>query len=361
MGRQIREHTYSLINYLEMVKRGEIREDRDVQRLAGQWDAGMRNELIYTALTGDYMQPVILGEEERKGEPARLWLADGVQRTSCLMLFRYGNYKVTSALENSIIECKPGETDGVFDLRGAVFESLPGELKQAFDSFPVRTVIHPRCSTEQISGLIRRYNNQIPMSSSQTALTHVYRYAGRIRELAGHGFFKNCASFTEREKIHGVYERVICETVTAAFHSGHWQKQAGRMGKYLNTHGTAKEFEILRNVLDRMENLLKERFRGMFNSKDAFIWLALACRFAKRNENLQAFGGFLEAFQDELHCRPVEKYGFKTFDMACDSRTSREKETVIKKLGMLECLLEEWLSGHSAEDHAGAETRKRVS
>ena len=30
MGRLIREHTYSLINYLEMVKRGEIREDRDV-------------------------------------------------------------------------------------------------------------------------------------------------------------------------------------------------------------------------------------------------------------------------------------------------------------------------------------------
>ena len=82
MVEPIREHTYSLSAYLDATKEEDIREDQDVQRLSGQWDTSMINELVYTVLTRDYILPIIIGEEDLEGGMTQLWLVDGVQRTS---------------------------------------------------------------------------------------------------------------------------------------------------------------------------------------------------------------------------------------------------------------------------------------
>ena len=72
MVEPIREHTYSLSAYLDATKEEDIREDQDVQRLSGQWDTSMINELVYTVLTRDYILPIIIGEEDLEGGMTQL-------------------------------------------------------------------------------------------------------------------------------------------------------------------------------------------------------------------------------------------------------------------------------------------------
>lgn len=94
-----RKQIYTMFMYLKKIMDKDIRSDADVQRLAGQWDNEMVNELIVTVLTDNYIPPVILGEESN----SQLWVIDGLQRSTSLMLFRYGNYKITSSVEDSVI------------------------------------------------------------------------------------------------------------------------------------------------------------------------------------------------------------------------------------------------------------------
>ena len=48
---KIRKQTFSLDQYLKLMKAETIRTDQECQRLPGQWNANMVNELIATVLT----------------------------------------------------------------------------------------------------------------------------------------------------------------------------------------------------------------------------------------------------------------------------------------------------------------------
>lgn len=91
---KIRKQTFSLDQYLKLIKAETIRSDQDCQRLSGQWNANMVNELIYTVLTDNYMPPIILGEETINNI-IRQWVIDGLQRSTSLSMFKYGNTKIT--------------------------------------------------------------------------------------------------------------------------------------------------------------------------------------------------------------------------------------------------------------------------
>ena len=76
---KIRKQTYSLDQYLKLMNAETIRTDQECQRLSGQWNANMINELIATVLTDNYIPPIILGEETVNGI-TRQWIIDGLQR-----------------------------------------------------------------------------------------------------------------------------------------------------------------------------------------------------------------------------------------------------------------------------------------
>ena len=100
--KNIRKQTYSLEQYLKLMKDETIRTDQECQRLSGQWNPNMVNELIATVLTDNYIPPIILGEETVNGI-VRQWIIDGLQRSSSLALFRYGNTKITKNLDEYIV------------------------------------------------------------------------------------------------------------------------------------------------------------------------------------------------------------------------------------------------------------------
>ena len=121
-----RKQTYTNDMYLNKIKDGDIRNDSDTQRQF-VWSNEQINELIVTVLTEDYIPPIILAEVDN----SQLWIVDGGQRSASLNKFRYGNYKVTSAIENSIIPYKVKTRDdngniiwedATFDIRNKTYD-----------------------------------------------------------------------------------------------------------------------------------------------------------------------------------------------------------------------------------------------
>ena len=52
---KIRKQTFSLDQYLKFMKAETIRSDQECQRMSGQWNANMVNELIATVLNDGYI------------------------------------------------------------------------------------------------------------------------------------------------------------------------------------------------------------------------------------------------------------------------------------------------------------------
>lgn len=150
-----RKQTYTLEMYLNKIKELDIRSDQDVQRMSGAWNNGMVNELVVSVLNGDYIPPVILGQERN----SQAWIIDGLQRSTALMMFRHGNYRVSASVEEPIISyrakmrgadrevCIDGNgdvcwEDREFDIRRKTYSQMPEELRKTFDEYQVETVIH---------------------------------------------------------------------------------------------------------------------------------------------------------------------------------------------------------------------------
>lgn len=345
-----RKQTYTMDLFLKNLKDQDIRQDQDVQRLSDQWSNGMMNELLVTVLNDGYIPPVILGKEEN----SQMWVVDGLQRSTTFMKFRYGNYRITSAVEEPIItyraKCRDSEgkikidgcgdivwEDKQIDIRNKSYDKLPKELQKIFDEYQIETVIHENYSMTEISKLVRRYNFNKPMNVSQRAFTFVNNHARKIREMLRKRFFVECTGYTKAERRNGTLERIIMESVMCMFHLDNWKK-SGQLGEYINEHASAEQFGILENLISRLENIMTENLYGIFTSKDSFIWFTLFYRFTQLGCNDGRFADFLNYFKEMAEGKDMnEFYGI-------DKNSSTKDKTVIQtKLDKLEAMMYEFL------------------
>ena len=187
---KVKRQTYTLNMYLEKLKDMDIRSDADVQRLSGAWNNAMTNELIVSVLNGEYIPPVILGQEKN----SQAWIVDGLQRSTALMMFRHGNYRISTSVEEPVISYRAKVRDAEgnvkidgcgdiiwedreFDIRRKSFNQMPEELQKIFNEFQLDCIIHENYTMEQISRLVRRFNFNKPMNVSQRAFTFCDKYA----------------------------------------------------------------------------------------------------------------------------------------------------------------------------------------
>ncbi len=356
-----RKQTYTMDMYLRKIRDKDICDNADVQRMAGAWKNGQMNELIFTVLTEDYIPPIILGEEES----SQLWIIDGLQRTSSLMRYRYGNQKITSAIENSVIPYRTRRKDDngaimldgngnilwedvEFSIRNKTYGDLPDELKKKFNEYQIETVIHEECNTRRISTLIKRYNNHTSMNTAQRAFTHIDHFAKDVRRILDTGFFTEHDIFTENEKVNGTVERVVLESVMCMFHLDHWKKSPADVARYLNINSDREEFRKLGDNLCRLADT-DELLKKIFTVKDSFIWLSLYNKFSLDGYDDKRFSAFLKAFDDGLWEKPV---GGRRFNEVDKEGSTKDKTVIMSKLHILEKLMYEFLSADK-EDSSG--------
>ena len=354
-----RKQTYTMDMYLRKNRKGDIDNNADVQRNF-VWNNEQINELIVTVLTDDYIPPIILGEEEN----SKLHIVDGGCRTAALRKFREMHYKITSALENPLIPYKRKVTDknghvsyedAVFDIRNKTYDRLPEELKEKFDEYQIETVIHETCDSLKVSRYIKRYNNHVAMNMDQKAFTYLDRFAGRIRKILESRFFVECGSYSEKDKSKGALERVVVETLLCMNHFDSWKSQPKAACKYLNQNGTEEEFDIFSEHLCRLEHIITEDLKDIFNKKDSFLFFTLFHRFSGLGMTDVKFAEFLREFGKNLRFTVRNEKGF-LFDEIGRGLSTKDKQVITDKLELLEKLLIDFLQIDTGSDQVDDET-----
>lgn len=345
-----RKQTYTLERYLQQISEGDISNNANTQRNF-VWGKESINELIVTVLTDDYIPPIILGEKE----DSQLVIVDGGQRSFALTTFRNGNYKITSSIENSVIPYKKkikednGKTkweDASFDIKNKTYDKLPDELKKKFNEYQIETVIHENCNNYKISKYIKRYNNHTAMNTSQKSFTYLYNFAEQIKEILKKKFFLDHSVYTESEKNKGVVERVVAETVMCCNYFDEWKRENKQLCKFLNEHASEEDFIHFSNNLSRLENIITEDIRDIFNSKESFIFITLFDKFTKLGVADIKYADFLREFKNNLRKVKVNKSGM-SYDEIDKNTSTKNKSVIYTKMNFLEKLMLDYL--HTSE------------
>lgn len=262
---KIRKQTYSLGQYLNLMQKETIRTDQECQRLSGQWNHNMVNELIATVLTDGYMPPIILGEEVTSGI-TRQWLIDGLQRSSSLSLFKYANTRITKNLDEFMITYqrkvldesgnpkRDGQGEIIWesvqcDIRNKTYNQLPEELRDRFDEYQIEVAIHQNCDTTEISKLVRKYNNHKSMNTNQRAFTYIDNFATDVRQITENRFFSDIYSGNAKGKMNGTFERIVADSVLLCSYPNEYRKESRKNFEWLNENACISDFENLANYL----------------------------------------------------------------------------------------------------------------
>lgn len=337
-----RRQVYTMSQYLENERDGYITNNVSIQRFPA-WKP-IADGLAVTILTDDYIPPIILAEDGS----GRTVIVDGGSRTTAFKMIRYGNYKIKSSVENPIIKYKKMDKDedgnsvwydAEFDIRNKTYEQFPKELQKKFNEYQVETVIH-ECDMDTINMYFRRYNVHTGMNANQKMFIYIPKFADKIRKITKRNFFLNCSDFSDNEKDKGVLERVVAESVMCIFHFDKWNKNGKKLATYLNENSSKEEFDTLNNNIERLENIVTEDTKTLFNSKDCFIWLTLFNEFTKTGLDDSKFGEFLVAFVGGLRNNEVDG---KLFDTVDETGSTKDKSVIADKLHILETLMREFL------------------
>ena len=334
-----RRKTFTMAQYLQNVKDGYITNNASTQRNPA-WKP-IIDGLAVTILTDDYIPSLILSEEEC----GRTVIVDGGSRTAAFIMIRYGNYKIKSSVENPVIQYKKMDkdesgrvvwSDAEFDIRNKTYEQFPKELQKMFDEYQVETVIHEG----NADMYLRRYNIHTAMNANQKMFVYLPAFAEKIRDISSRQFFLNYCDIKDNEKEKGMLERVIAESAMCMFHFDKWNKNGKKIAAYLNDNASADEFDKIDDNLERLENVVTDETKTLFNSKDCFIWLTLFDKFTQFGLDDTKFAEFLNSFVDGLRNKAVDG---KLFDTADETGSTKDKSVITDKLHILETLMKEFL------------------
>lgn len=347
---KIRKQTFSLEQYLKLMKNETIRSDQECQRMSGQWNANMVNELIFTVLTDGYIPPVILGEETVNGI-IRQWIIDGLQRSSSLSLFRYGNTKITNNLDEHMVayqrkvldENGNPKRDGKgeivyesvdYDIRNRTYDQLPQELKDRFDGYQMETAIHQNCDTAEISKLVRKYNNHKAMNQAQRAFTYVDTFAREIREMTENRFFRDVYSSSQKGRVNGTFERIAGDIVIFCSYPDKYRKDTKMGFRWLNENANLHDFESADRLLTRLTDSIEptKEIRELFNGKNSHVFVAAFKAFTESGMEDAGFNGFLKWFINGGNRTVVDG---KSWDMLDTSHSTRDSAVVHGKIDYL--------------------------
>lgn len=209
-------------------------------------------------------------------------------------------------------------------------------MKKKFNEYQIETVIHENYEMNQISKLVRLYNNHTSMNTSQKAFTYIDVFAREIRRILENQFFINNTSYKTKERQNGTLERIVQESVMCMFHFEHWKRQSKQLSAYLNKNATEEQFKILDRILSRLENILTSDLYSIFTSKDTFIWMALFHKFTNSGLEDCKFAEFLTAFK-------AEKIDSATFYTLDKGHSTKDKYIVESKLDILVTLMCDYL------------------
>ncbi len=357
---KIRKQTYSLDQYLKLMKAETIRTDQECQRLSGQWNHNMINELIATVLTGNYIPPIILGEEITNNI-TKQWIIDGLQRSSSLSLFKYGATRITQNIDEPMItyqrkildengNVKRDADNEIMwesvqcDIRNKTYAQLPEELRDRFDQYQIETVIHQDCDTIDISKLVRKFNNHKAMNTNQRAFTYIENFAMDIRRITENRFFLNVYSGNAKGKTNGTFERLVADSILLCNYPDNYRKETKKNFEWLNENACISDFDILDKLLTRLTDSLEisKEVKALFDVKHTHIFVAAFKSFSEFGRADKEFGSFLDWFVNGGNEIVINGKTWNDLIMDDKKRSTRDSIIVHGKLDYLKALIRKY-------------------
>ena len=106
----------------------------------------------------------------------------------------------------------------------------------------------------------------------------------------------------------------------------------------LNENGTQQEFEQFRQSIHRLEKIVTEDVKFLFNRKDSFLFFTLFDTFTKLGMEDLRFVEFLRVFQSELRFSKKNERGL-LFDEIDKDLNTKDKQVIFDKLEMLKAVM----------------------
>lgn len=336
--------------YVNAVKKETVRTDHPQQRESGQWNSGYRDGLIGTVLKNEDIPYIVLCEQQTNTGVDN-YIIDGIQRITTIFNYRVGAFKLGNKVEEPLIEYqinrldeegKPiRDADGnlvhdtvVCDIRGKGYRDLPDELKETFDEYQLMEVKHLNCSDEQIGYHLRRYNHAKKMGASQNGITFLdKKIAMRVKNMtATHAFFKDYGNYKPAEKNNDTLNRVVLESIMAAYFLQDWKSPLKHICSFLNEHIQMDMITDFEAELDSLTAVLSDSAAEMFTSKNSFLWFVTYHKFCQTELPPSRFIEFMEEFKSKFH---NEDWNGTTFD-EMNKVSTKKKGCIVEKLRLLE-------------------------
>ncbi len=369
---KIKRDTYMVSKLCNMIARGDLRDNHPQQRKSGQWNKETRDNFIVTVIKNEDFDPIKICEQlTEKG--VVLWLIDGLQRSTTIENFKAGRFKLGRNINPSTIEYQEATKDEhgnitykniSYDLRGKAYKDLPEKLKEDFDNCPVDVVKHLDCTDEEVGRHIVRYNSGRPMVAAQKISAYMHNTAKHVKKLAGHAFFNDCANYSENADRNGTVDKVVSEVVMGLNFFGFWNKNAQKIGTYLNNNATKDMFDKFEEYLDRLLEVITPETGKLFTPKNALLWFMLFDRFTKSGMSDDKFQLFLENYEElkkvkvevqheyEVVNGSGEKTNVLSFAELDVCKSTKDKGIIEDKLHILETVMNEFLSGNEGRKTA---------
>lgn len=360
---KIKRDTYMVSKLCNMIARGDLRDNHPQQRKSGQWNKETRDNFIVTVIKNEDFDPIKICEQlTDKG--VVLWLIDGLQRSTTIENFKAGRFKLGRNINPSTVEYQEAVKDEegnityqnvTYDLRGKAYKDLPEKLKEDFDNCPVDVVKHLDCTDEEVGRHIVRYNSGRPMVAAQKISAYMHNTAKHVKKLAGHAFFNDCANYSENADRNGTVDKVVSEVVMGLNFFGFWNKNAQKIGTYLNNNATKEMFDKFEEYLDRLLEVVTPETGKLFTPKNALLWFMLFDRFNKSGMDDNKFQLFLENYEElkkvkvevqheyEVVNGSGEKTNILSFAELDVCKSTKDKGIIEDKLHILETVMNEFL------------------
>lgn len=329
-----------------------------LQRKAYQWTDRQINKFLTRVLNNQPIPEIVICEKYVNGRKKR-YLTDGLQRLSYAELYRskgiiigktgaefpdiYYKEKVFDENGNPAIDEDGDYVEEIktFNVIGKTFDELPDFLKERFNKFNINVTTYFNCTDEQVAYHIRNYNNTEGMNNNQYELTNVSPgVAEMLRNVSdGHPFFKdNYGQYTEKKKTKGNIDRLVVESIMTINFLDDWKKSPQDAFNYINDNATKKMFDDLKEILDRLCNIVDKNNKELFTTTNSSVWFAVFSKFEKLELADTEFLNFMNYFQESFDTLEIDGNRFR--DIYKDSHTKNKNIVMAKIMGIEQLMLD---------------------
>lgn len=342
----------TLKGILDMIDRGQIRDDHPLQRNPDMWSRIMTDGYIGSVVKGEDMDAIKLVEETVNGKYG-IWIIDGLQRITTARNFKLNAFALGNNIERPIIEYRQLQRDEngnvmvdefgdrifeyvTFDLRGKRYKDFPEEVKAAFNEYNFDVVCQLKCTTKDAGYHIRRYNRKSNFNTSQNAVTYMDEVAGSLKVLSSHTFIRDNTALSPTQRNNGGAEKFVLECLMAVNFLDEWKKSPKDQAKFLTERCNKNNFDDMSRLFDRLNEIVNDDTAKLFTQKSGFLFIKLFHEFTKFGMEDVRFKEFLISFQGTMGDLLV---GENTWAELEKDKSTKDRGIIDKKLYVLEKLM----------------------